>query len=227
MLLPVYLGDADQRRFRDLSLRATLERRSLAWSDRSQLGGASLRPPGRADVVHPGHAPCLRILCLHLPQFLRQGETRRTGPLLRLGEVEDPSARTGQSRRRWYNQLAAERNLDENSNDPVGGHAGGWAGSRTDFDPAGRGGGPTGHERSETCSLSRRPQSALSRQTHSGVNLRRPRIQGRRARSTQSGCRQAPARPRDRSLLWMLSLSLIHISEPTRRTPISYAVFCL
>ena len=24
-----------------------------------------------------------------------------------------------------------------------------------------------------------------------------------------------------------LSLSLIHISEPTRRTPISYAVFCL
>ena len=25
--------------------------------------------------------------------------------------------------------------------------------------------------------------------------------------------------------LW--SLSLIHISEPTRRTPISYAVFCL
>src|SRR5665647_1619291 len=32
-------------------------------------------------------------------------------------------------------------------------------------------------------------------------------------------------------LLWKLSaqqnLSLIHISEPTRRTPISYAVFCL
>ena len=26
---------------------------------------------------------------------------------------------------------------------------------------------------------------------------------------------------------WRLSLSLIHISEPTRRTPISYAVFCL
>ena len=25
----------------------------------------------------------------------------------------------------------------------------------------------------------------------------------------------------------ILSLSLIHISEPTRRTPISYAVFCL
>ena len=25
----------------------------------------------------------------------------------------------------------------------------------------------------------------------------------------------------------VLSLSLIHISEPTRRTPISYAVFCL
>ena len=24
-----------------------------------------------------------------------------------------------------------------------------------------------------------------------------------------------------------LTLSLIHISEPTRRTPISYAVFCL
>ena len=24
-----------------------------------------------------------------------------------------------------------------------------------------------------------------------------------------------------------LNLSLIHISEPTRRTPISYAVFCL
>src|SRR5665647_2065614 len=26
---------------------------------------------------------------------------------------------------------------------------------------------------------------------------------------------------------WDLLLSLIHISEPTRRTPISYAVFCL
>ena len=25
----------------------------------------------------------------------------------------------------------------------------------------------------------------------------------------------------------LLKLSLIHISEPTRRTPISYAVFCL
>ena len=25
----------------------------------------------------------------------------------------------------------------------------------------------------------------------------------------------------------LLELSLIHISEPTRRTPISYAVFCL
>ena len=27
--------------------------------------------------------------------------------------------------------------------------------------------------------------------------------------------------------LQAISLSLIHISEPTRRTPISYAVFCL
>src|SRR5665647_2664544 len=27
--------------------------------------------------------------------------------------------------------------------------------------------------------------------------------------------------------LWQAHLSLIHISEPTRRTPISYAVFCL
>ena len=27
--------------------------------------------------------------------------------------------------------------------------------------------------------------------------------------------------------LALLQLSLIHISEPTRRTPISYAVFCL
>ena len=26
---------------------------------------------------------------------------------------------------------------------------------------------------------------------------------------------------------YVLTLSLIHISEPTRRTPISYAVFCL
>src|SRR5665647_3988741 len=26
---------------------------------------------------------------------------------------------------------------------------------------------------------------------------------------------------------WRMHLSLIHISEPTRRTPISYAVFCL
>ena len=28
-------------------------------------------------------------------------------------------------------------------------------------------------------------------------------------------------------LIGILALSLIHISEPTRRTPISYAVFCL
>ena len=28
-------------------------------------------------------------------------------------------------------------------------------------------------------------------------------------------------------LVGVLALSLIHISEPTRRTPISYAVFCL
>ena len=31
----------------------------------------------------------------------------------------------------------------------------------------------------------------------------------------------------DVNLLPDYSLSLIHISEPTRRTPISYAVFCL
>ena len=30
-----------------------------------------------------------------------------------------------------------------------------------------------------------------------------------------------------RALRKYLRLSLIHISEPTRRTPISYAVFCL
>ena len=29
------------------------------------------------------------------------------------------------------------------------------------------------------------------------------------------------------SMAYILFLSLIHISEPTRRTPISYAVFCL
>ena len=29
------------------------------------------------------------------------------------------------------------------------------------------------------------------------------------------------------SMLVAIALSLIHISEPTRRTPISYAVFCL
>src|SRR5680860_1827298 len=29
------------------------------------------------------------------------------------------------------------------------------------------------------------------------------------------------------SVKYVLTLSLIHISEPTRRTPISYAVFCL
>src|SRR5664279_3366266 len=32
---------------------------------------------------------------------------------------------------------------------------------------------------------------------------------------------------RDALFLKIQSLSLIHISEPTRRTPISYAVFCL
>ena len=29
------------------------------------------------------------------------------------------------------------------------------------------------------------------------------------------------------NVYYILTLSLIHISEPTRRTPISYAVFCL
>ena len=41
------------------------------------------------------------------------------------------------------------------------------------------------------------------------------------------GCNVYPsARESERDVLW-LDLSLIHISEPTRRTPISYAVFCL
>src|SRR5680860_1709687 len=33
--------------------------------------------------------------------------------------------------------------------------------------------------------------------------------------------------PAPMQIVTVLSLSLIHISEPTRRTPISYAVFCL
>src|ERR1022692_886914 len=83
VLVPVYPGDADQRGLRDLPVRAALERRSRAQSDRSQFGGTPLRSPGWADVVHPRHAPCRRILCLHLSQFLWQGESRRRGPLLR------------------------------------------------------------------------------------------------------------------------------------------------
>src|SRR5680860_248979 len=38
----------------------------------------------------------------------------------------------------------------------------------------------------------------------------------------------APSRACQVKFVWFLQcLSLIHISEPTRRTPISYAVFCL
>jgi O-acetylhomoserine/O-acetylserine sulfhydrylase-like pyridoxal-dependent enzyme len=59
-------------------------------------------------------------------------------------------------------------------------------------------------------------QSALSGQTYPGVNLRRPRLQSRGSRSTQSACRQAPARPRDHSLLWMLSVEQLPQRE-TRR----------
>src|SRR5664279_2027379 len=36
-----------------------------------------------------------------------------------------------------------------------------------------------------------------------------------------------PPRPKAVETLHVQHLSLIHISEPTRRTPISYAVFCL
>src|SRR5665647_1201839 len=36
-----------------------------------------------------------------------------------------------------------------------------------------------------------------------------------------------PQQPRADEDMAVLTLSLIHISEPTRRTPISYAVFCL
>src|SRR5665647_3796865 len=38
---------------------------------------------------------------------------------------------------------------------------------------------------------------------------------------------QGPSPRAVQSVLCELHLSLIHISEPTRRTPISYAVFCL
>src|SRR5664279_387768 len=37
----------------------------------------------------------------------------------------------------------------------------------------------------------------------------------------------SPGRELDLQLRCLQDLSLIHISEPTRRTPISYAVFCL
>src|SRR5665647_3810189 len=51
-------------------------------------------------------------------------------------------------------------------------------------------------------------------------------------RSRVGGHKKGPIRtwkgPARRALLSALGdLSLIHISEPTRRTPISYAVFCL
>src|SRR5665647_664722 len=42
-----------------------------------------------------------------------------------------------------------------------------------------------------------------------------------------SGPRDLPCGPGVPSVERDQSLSLIHISEPTRRTPISYAVFCL
>src|SRR5680860_1819473 len=38
---------------------------------------------------------------------------------------------------------------------------------------------------------------------------------------------QSSLRPCTNLVLLLVYLSLIHISEPTRRTPISYAVFCL
>src|SRR5665647_2107576 len=43
------------------------------------------------------------------------------------------------------------------------------------------------------------------------------------ARLEMSPCRKTA----DQIFDWNVLLSLIHISEPTRRTPISYAVFCL
>src|SRR5680860_337802 len=47
--------------------------------------------------------------------------------------------------------------------------------------------------------------------------------------STTYGPAMNVAGTKDETLRWpavLVSLSLIHISEPTRRTPISYAVFC-
>src|SRR5665647_3875083 len=43
----------------------------------------------------------------------------------------------------------------------------------------------------------------------------------------EAGPKGWAVRPLKRYASWVQNLSLIHISEPTRRTPISYAVFCL
>ena len=42
-----------------------------------------------------------------------------------------------------------------------------------------------------------------------------------------TGCTRVGVCGKKPDLAAMQDLSLIHISEPTRRTPISYAVFCL
>ena len=53
--------------------------------------------------------------------------------------------------------------------------------------------------------------------------------QERKRREAEEAARRAAEAERERKIqeAATLELSLIHISEPTRRTPISYAVFCL
>src|SRR5680860_73480 len=104
---------------------------------------------------------------------------------------------------------------------------------------------PEGHEdqperiesRNESGNQAYEPEDVgAALEVHTQYLVLRPESRkGNYAGERQSRRHQSPVRVRDLApqtphlphVLLTRDLSLIHISEPTRRTPISYAVFCL
>src|SRR5665647_3787768 len=71
------------------------------------------------------------------------------------------------------------------------------------------------------------PYSRFGIGTLNGNSLGRSEAMGGIGIGTRYGFQINTGNPASYTAIDSMTLSLIHISEPTRRTPISYAVFCL